>query len=173
MDAWFVMFTVKTTRPYRALLERLVAATGGTPVAEPHLTVAYLAGAADAAAVADSLRTLKGPALRVHAHGLFSFGDEPHPLFGFQLSLHVHKNARIAAWHRQTLEATAPLGLTMLHPWLDLHPHVRVVSQMAMAPSQALQRLGSLEPIFTLRPVDLVVTRYRDEAFTELLRRPV
>jgi len=173
LDAWFVMLTVKTTRPYRAFIERLLATCGATPVAEPHLTVAYLTGPADTTAVADRLRAITGPAIRVHAHGLFSFGEEPHSLFGYQLCLHVRKSRRIAAWHRAALEAIAPLGLCTLHPWFDFHPHVRVVSHMEIPPRQAMDRLGDVDPAFTLIPEELVVTHYRDGEFTELLRRPI
>lgn len=172
---WYAMRTPTDTlsEDYARLGLTVAAATGGTLFPHPHVTVAYLAGEAAPDDVARALRRLTGPLVPVHAHGLFSFWETPHPTFGYTLALHVTADATLYAWHEAIVAALLPLGLILSFPWDEERLHLRVVQQMAMPPAEAITRLAGVTPTLTLLTSYLWVTRLAHGYFRTYLHRPL
>lgn len=172
---WYAMLAPDKPLPdgYRRVGRPIAAATGGTLFAYPHVSVAYLQGMADPAAVANRLRHAPGRNVRVRAQGAFSFWETAHPIVGYTLSLHVAKHAAFALWHTAVVEALRPLGLAPTLAWDEVQLHVRVVQHMAIPPSEAVRRLGPMRQSLRFTATQLWVTMLEHGAFRDCLRRPL
>jgi len=97
LPRWYAMRTPTDTlsEDYARLGLTVAAATGGTLFPHPHVTVAYLTGEAAPDDVARALRRLTGPLVPVHAHGLFSFWETPHPTFSLCSALRSGPTAAV------------------------------------------------------------------------------
>jgi 2'-5' RNA ligase len=158
---------------YHELAGRISAVTGGVPDAEPHVTVAYFQGYADKAHTARRLGQLWVPSQIIRARGLFSFGDEPHPLFGYTLLMRVVKDESLRRLHDRIRRAVGQRGLVLARPWDDVDVHLRLLQHLPVPPSQALARLGTNDVSLEFAADALLVTQMVDQGFEEWLRRPL
>jgi hypothetical protein len=79
---WYVMLfpADRTPRRYARLGERWAAAVGGVVNPNPHVTIAYLVGPAEPAAVVGALRQVPASPVMVEAEGVISYSQTPHPM---------------------------------------------------------------------------------------------
>lgn len=160
----------------RAILDRLrplAGRTGGSLHEDFHVTVGYFRGEAAVADVVGQLRRLDGPAIVVHASGLFSFSDAPNPLFGWTLSLRVRRSGPVRAWQRQVRDALGTLPLSPVFTWREQRPHMLVLQHLPASPSDTLSRLDHPHPGLTFTASRLVVTERRGDTFLNHLEQPL
>lgn len=171
---WYVMFFPSAAESARvvAAIQLLAAQVGGTANPTPHVTVGYLHGAAAPDSVTKCIRPLAGPTVRIHAAGLFSWSEEPHPLFGYTLSLRVRRDGPMEAWQRAVRTALTPTGLTPRFSWEQQHPHMNVLRGLPMPPRDALAQLPDREFPLTWTATQLVVSQERGNEFVRLLEQP-
>jgi 2'-5' RNA ligase len=158
---WYVMLfpADRTPRRYARLGERWAAAVGGVVNPNPHVTIAYLVGPAEPAAVVGALRQVPASPVMVEAEGVISYSQTPHPVFGYSASLRVVKTPELNRLHVRVMEVVGPLGLASLFVWDDVDPHLQVLGHMPVHPREALPRLAELEPRYAFRAARLVVSR--------------
>jgi len=170
---WYVMLfppgaaSARLTRAARQLAER----TGGAPNPTPHVTVGYFTGFAAPDAVTDCVRPLIGPPIRIHASGLFSWSERPHPLFGYTLSLRVRRDHLIEAWQCAVRHALSPTGLTPIFTWEQQQPHMNMVRDMPMPPRDALALLPDQEYPLAWTATRLAISRETGGDFVRLLEQ--
>jgi 2'-5' RNA ligase len=158
---WYVMLfpAARTPRRYARLGQRWADEVGGVVNPDPHVTVAYLVGMAEPAAVASALGALSVPAVTVEAAGVISYSQTPHPLFGYSASLRVLKTPDLGALHQAVLGAVRGLGLESLYAWEKVDPHIQVLRHMPAHPRDLLPRLAALEPHYRFAAARLVLSR--------------
>ena len=156
---------------YVQLASYAAAATGGTPVERPHVTIAYLAGGAAPTGVVERIQQVSGLNVPIHARGWSSFRATPHPLFGYTLFLRVKKNDVLGYWHHTVAAALRPLDLSLSQTWPESRPHLRVVEQMSLTPQAAIWRLEPQSATFTA--THLTVTQLTGGRFRAWLHRPL
>lgn len=155
-------------------LQGLAAITGGT-IPPLHVTVGYFHGAASIEAVAERLRVLRGPRVTIHATDLVARPSDghPHPLFGYTLSLLVHRDEGVQCWQRAAIDAVKPLGLVPTFRWEEQRPHVQVIRHLAISPPEVLAR-ASVSDWSLSFTTDRLVASVRDgEEFVVFLEQPV
>jgi hypothetical protein len=143
-------------------LARRVASVVGGQVDEPHVTVAYLEGAADPDDVAQAVVTAGARPATVRAAGLLGLSEQPNPVFGHALFMSVERSPALGRLHRALAAAVAPLGLRPTFPWEQQRTHLRLVLAMPRRPSDALARLGMSDVELRFRAARLRLTRMVD-----------
>jgi hypothetical protein len=174
--AYFVMLGFGDAPPcaFLDVARRIAERAGGTVDALPHVTVAYLRGAASPEEVSMALAGLSGPRVEFRARGLFAFSDEPHPLFGHAAFLDVERTAALRSWHLAAREAIAALPLALARSWPDSRPHLRLAINLPRPLSEARPLLADLAGAdLTLRPTHLHVSKLENATFVECLCRPL
>ncbi|HEY3190403.1 MAG TPA: 2'-5' RNA ligase family protein [Solirubrobacteraceae bacterium] len=161
MVEWYVMLfpAARTPRRYARLAQRWAAAVGGVVNPDPHVTIAYLVGPAEPAAVVAAMRALPADPVMVEADGALSYSQTPHALFGYSASLRVLKTPELGSLHRAVLAGVRQLGLTSLYVWEDVDPHLQVLRQLPAPPPQFLPRLAALHAHYRFTATHLVLSR--------------
>ncbi len=174
-DRWYVMLfpSVEETARIVARFQHLAERVGGSVNPRPHVTVGYFLGAASPDLVVESVRSLTGPPARIHAAGLFSWSDQPHPLFGYTLSLRVRRTRAVQTWQRAARTALSGSGLTPVFTWEEQRPHMNVLRGMPVPWREALQNLPDREYPITWEAARLLLSRQIGSDFVTLLERPL
>ncbi len=170
---WYVML-FPSEEERRAIvdgLRPLAERTGGELNEDLHVTVGYFRGVAAAEEVLERLRPLAGPAIVVHASGLFSFSDAPNPLFGWTLSLRVRREGPVQGWQRMVRDALAPLPLAPFFSWEEQQPHMLLVRRLPVPPSEALARLDDRHLALAFTAARMVVSERDGDAFVNRLEQ--
>jgi hypothetical protein len=172
---WYVMLfpSPDETRTLVAALRPLATATGGEPTPTPHVTVGYFRGAAAPEAVVARARALTGPPVRVRAAGLFSWSEQPHPQFGYALSLRVRRDAALRGWQQAARAALAPAGLVPLFGRAALRPHMHVLRHLAVPPAEALRRVPDGRFPLAFTATRLLVSQQVDDEYVTWLEQPL
>lgn len=140
---WYAMLfpSLEEGRALAASLQALAVATGGEAAPAPHVTVGYFRGAASPEVVVAQAQRLNGPVVRVRAAGLFGWSEQPHPEFGYALSLRVCRDAALQGWQRAVRAALEPAGLAPLFSWTAQRPHMHVLRHLPVPPAEVLRRV--------------------------------
>ncbi len=168
--AWYVMLEPDSPPPesYLQLGRHWAAATGGTFNAMPHVTVGYLQAHASRHEVARSLCNVAGAELTIRGRTLVSFRDDPHPIFGYTLSLAVEDDEDLRAWSERVVEALAPFGPAER----GATPHIQVLRGMGIPPQEAIQLLSATDWTLTFTVTQLVASQFITD-FHQFLRWPL
>jgi hypothetical protein len=170
---WYVMLfpadavSARITRLARQLAEH----TGGTPNPTPHVTAGYFTGVAALDVVMACVRPLTGPAICIRASGLFSWSEQPHPLFGYTLSLRVRRDGSMEAWQCAVRHALCPTGLTPIFTWEQQQPHMQMVRGIPVPPRDALALLPDRDYSLAWTATRLVVSRETGSDFVRVLEQ--
>jgi hypothetical protein len=172
---WYVMLfpSAAETATIAAMFQRLATRVGGTANPTPHVTVGYFYGNSSPDAVIDRVRLLIGPAIRIHAGGLFSWSEEPHPLFGHTLSLRVRRDRPLQDWQRAVRIALAPTGLVPVFTWEHQWPHMNALRHMPLSPLEALRLLADRNHALTWVAAHLLVSQQVGSDFVTWLVQPL
>jgi 2'-5' RNA ligase len=172
---WYVML-FPSAEEQRAILDRLrqlADAIGGTPNPAPHVTVGYFHGEAANETVTAAFRAIEGPAVTIRASGLFSWSNAPHPLFGYTLSLRVHRTPALQTWQRTVRTALADTGLEPVFTREEQRPHMNVLRGMPMPWTEAVRRVPDQSFPLAWTAARLVLSRQVGKQFVTLLERPL
>ena len=85
-------------------------------------------------------QALTGPPVHVRAAGLFSWSEQPHPQFGYALSLRVRRDAALRGSQQAARTALAPAGLVPLLGG-PACAHMHVLRHLTVPPAEALRRV--------------------------------
>lgn len=170
---WYAMLFPRDRGPemLRPLLQDVLPISGGEAFPDPHVTIAYLMGSADASLVAKRLETVSGPAVTIRTGRLFAFSDDPHPTNGYLLAADVPHDELLREWHDAVVSAVAPLGLAPVYGWAETRTHLHVARHLARRPSEALERIAQPVSSVTFEAARLVVSFRDGERIVEVLDR--
>jgi hypothetical protein len=159
-EQWYPMLFPVERGPDSSLRE-MAALTGGEPTPDPHVTLAYPNLAEVTEEQLARLRELAGPPVPIVADSPYSLTEEPHPLFGHTLSLRVAPHPAFDWWRAVVLAILIPGSLTPS----TYQPHLQAVRQMAIPPSEALERLRGRHWRVEFMATTLIVTQRIEDRF--------
>lgn len=176
MDSWYVMlFPSGVPESFKATASLLQQYVGGSLVARPHVTIAYLEGNASPEILVERLDALSSPTVPIHGKGLFSFWpDSQHELFGYTLFMHVEKTALLERLHGMVIHALGGTGMLQARTWKDTDLHVRLLDHLPTSPSQSLHGLPQGDWAISFPATRLVLSQSaEDGSYTEWLDLPL
>ena len=176
MDSWYVMlFPNGVPESFGATVSLLQQYVGGSLVARPHVTIAYLEGNERPEILVDRLKGLSSPTVPIHGRGLFSFWpDSQHELFGYTLFMHAETTAALERLHAMAIRAIEGTGIRPARSWEDTNLHARLLDHMPMSPSKALPRLPQDDWAISFPATRLILSQSaEDGSYTEWLDLPL
>jgi len=176
VDSWYVMlFPGGVPESFRATASLLQQYVGGSLVARPHVTIAYLEGNVRPEILVERLEALSNPVVPIHGKGLFSFWpDSQHELFGYTLFMHVEKTEALERLHSMAVRAIAGTGIRPARSWEDTNLHVRLLDHLPLSPSRALRKLPEDGWAISFPATRLVLSQSAaDGSYTEWLDMPL
>ena len=164
LENWYPMLFPSERGP-DACLQALAALTGGEPAPDPHVTLAYLTVPPVTEAQLAQLRTLAGPAVPIRAEAPYSLTEDPHPLFGYTLSLRVAPHPAFTWWRVAVRAILDPGG----GPPQAYIPHMQAMRHMAVPPAAARDRLRGRDWSVAFEATTLIVSQRVGDTFVPRL----
>ena len=127
---WYVML-FPTSRDPLPLMQELAALTGGTAVAEPHVTIGMFDAADEHVDLAAPLRGLTGPPVTIRAGGPYNDLAADPGSAGHALLLRVARTPALAWWYRAIRATLRPLAPPVWVTWELARPHLYGVERTA------------------------------------------
>lgn len=169
---WYVMLFPAVRAPLPGQ-QALAALTGGSAIAEPHVTIGYFAAADAGVDLAAPLRQMTGPPVTIHADTPYNDRVTDPRATGQSLLVHVARTPALAWWHRAVGAAVGAHARPLWDSWEDTTPHLHAVERMTMPLGEALTRVARRSWGITFAATTLVVSQRLGERPYERLAQPL